>query len=128
MSSIEKLLNEELERLNPKSRMNKLGGGILKGILVIGMLILGGLLAIVAVIVQLALAFILTVYVITFGYGLFIDTTLFATQSIFTIPFNDVVTVGFMNPWLFWVVFITMILRIIFRKHNENKKMCAMKK
>lgn len=123
-------LVHEVDGLQPKipCRGFKVVSNLISWLLIIGGLILVGLLGVIAIIIQLALAFIFTVYVITFSYGLFINTSLFATQSIFSIPFNEVVAIGFMNPWLFWGIFITMILRSIVKQHNDKKKNCVLKR
>ena len=107
---------------------------IAKGIImVLAFLGLGGvaisvlILLIVSIVIDLIIAWILTVYILTFAYGIFIDTTLFATASIFTIPFNDVLVIGTSDSLSFWVTFVAILIIKAIRRKDDKDQKCAFK-
>lgn len=113
----------------PKKRgiLRRIAGGV---VMVFAGLGLGGAaifavaLIIALFIAELIIAGILTVYILTFIYGIFLDATLFVTYSIFTVPYVEVLRIGFLSPWWFWGVYVFIVVARLSRKNSNSKKEC----
>lgn len=94
-------------------------------ILVLGVFaVFAVVIVIVVFIAELVIIWILTLYILTFVHGIFVDQTLFVTESIFTIPFSDVFIIGTSNPLWFWLVFLMLVLVRIGKRMSEKEKKC----
>lgn len=107
--------------------LRRIVGGIVMALAFLGF---GGLaisaivIIIVTIVAELIFLWILTVYILTFAHGILVDPTLFATASIFTIPYNDVFEIGMRNFPLFCLTYIVMILIKLGKMSNERAKKC----
>ena len=123
--------NERKFRPEPEKRgiLSRIAGGVVMlfaGLGLGGAALFAVVLVAIAFIAELILIGILTVYILTFANGIFIDATLFAADSIFTIPYTRVIEIGASNPWAFWGVYIIMFLSRASKRSSNKKKECAL--
>jgi hypothetical protein len=124
--------NERMPIYQKKKRgiLSRIAGGVIRlfaGIGLGGVALLAVALIIVLLIAELIIAGILTVYILTFAYGIFLDATLFTTYSIFTVPYFEVLRIGFLSPWWFWGVYVFIVIVRLNRKSSNKKKECKLK-
>ena len=115
--------NWKVDESGKLTNNRKITNNLSDGITAIGIFIMLGILLIVVIATILIVTWILTTYIITFAHGMFVDMMLFDTNSIFTIPYNQVISIALSYGVWFWAVYIMVLLvMMIVKKITKDDK------